>query len=329
MFAVFCFTTFNLMLLLTFNVQAADIQASLPDLPGTTQVQTLPESAPNDENNKTEVIWEWDAYYTDVDINIPLTDKPIPTISSASEWEIYTKLIEGSAIPRYMLLEASVYPMPILGTYLKKHSPQFYQQGQLGKSSINIIESVTAGFQEPWAISAFFGNIAKLERPGQSRTGSNMGYTGYLISAGTKHIKNNVLIEDNWYELEWKIKGKIDYPKEKMNWSFRIGSKSNSNPDVSDVMYFAIHRYSLDYRAPFLQWLGNSDIDVRIDVAKNTGRMVRGEFVFGKKYPMADKDYTASLDVGILWDSPNEYSGILRDRQVNTVTLLFRPSIQF
>ena len=115
-----------------------------------------------EEGSKVEVMWEPDPYYSDVSLNIPLTEKPIPTIRSTSESVIYSELIQGALIPRYMLIEASVYPMPLLGTYLKTNQPDVYQRGRLGHSSVNIIDSATAGFQEPWAVSAFFGNIAKI-----------------------------------------------------------------------------------------------------------------------------------------------------------------------
>ena len=282
-----------------------------------------------DENSEAEVIWEWDPYYTYVDINIPLTSKPIPTITSDSETMIYRDLIEGSAIPRYMLLEASVYPMPALGSYLKKHAPGFYEHGQIGNGGINVFDSLTAGFQEPWAVSVFFGNIAKLVRPGETRTGSNMGYTGYLVSAGSKHIKNNMLIDDNWYELEWKIKGKRDYPDEKLGWSFRFGWKFNSNPNITDVKYFSIHRSNLDHRATFLRWLKNSALDLKVQFSHHGGHVVRAEFIIGKKYPVDGKGYTPTMDVGFVWESPSEYAGTLRDRNKSSLTLLFRPSIEF
>lgn len=285
--------------------------------------------SPDEENSKAEVVWEWDAYYTDVDINVPLTRKPIPTITSDSEAVILRDLIEGSAIPRYMLLEASVYPMPALGTYLKKHAPGFYGQGQIGNSSINVIESLTAGFQEPWAVSIFFGNIAKLVRPGETRTGSNMGYTGYLVSAGSKHIKNNVLIDDNWYELEWKIKGKRDFADEKLGWSFRFGWKFNSNPNITDVKYFSIHRSNLDRHAPFLHWLKNSSLDLKVQFSHHGDNVVREELMLGKKFPVDGKSFSPTLDVGFVWESPSEYAGSLRDRNKSTLTFLFRPSVDF
>lgn len=290
---------------------------------------TTPVSPHSDESSEAEVLWEWDPYYTDVGINIPLTSRPIPTITSDSESVIYRNLIKDSAIPRYMTLEASIYPMPILGTYLKKHTPGFYSRGQIGSGGINIFDSITAGFQEPWAVSMFFGNIAKLTRPGETRTGTNMGYTGYLVSAGVKHIKNNVLIDDNWYELEWKIKGKLDYPDEKMSWSFRFGGKFNSNPDITDVFYFSIHRSNLDHRAPFLQWLKNSALDLKVQFSQHGGQVVREELIIGKKYPVEGKSYSATLDVGFVWESPDEYIGALRNRTRSSLTLLLRPSVEF
>lgn len=315
--------------LMPLPARAADLPPSSPVPAGESAPQPAAGAAPASENNNAEVIWEWDPYYTDVDLNIPLTSKPIPTITSDSETVIYRDLIAGSAIPRYMLLEASIYPMPLLGTYLKSHTPEFYKDGQLGGSSINIIESATAGFQEPWAVSAFFGNIANLVRPGETRNGSNLGYTGYLISAGSKHIKNNVLIADNWYELEWNIKGKRNFEDEKLGWSFRFGWKFNANPGVADVKYFSIHRSDLDYRAPLLLWLKNSSLDVKVQFSHHGGQVVREEFIVGKKYPLKGKRYSASLDVGVVWESPDEYTGILRDRSNSLTTLLFRPSIEF
>lgn len=308
------------------NAQAAVLSASQASEPAVLTVSTAP---PAEEKSEAEVIWEWDPYYTDVGVNIPLTNKPIPTITSDSEAVIYRDLIEGSAIPRYMTLEASIYPMPVLGTYLKKHTPDFYRQGQIGRGGINIFDSVTAGFQEPWAVSMFFGNIAKLVRPGEKRTGSNIGYTGYLFSAGKKHIKSNMLVDDDWYELEWKIKGKLDYPDEKMSWSFRFGGKFNANPDITDAFYFSIHRSNLDYRAPFLNWLKNSALDLKIQFSQHGGRVIREEFIFGKKYPVEGKSYSTTLDVGFVWESPDEYSGALRNRSNSMLTLLFRPSIEF
>ena len=287
------------------------------------------EMSHEEEQSKAEVLWEFDPYYTNVSANIPLTNQPIPTINSASEAVIYRELVRDSLVPRFMLLEVSAYPLPLLGTYLKRRTPELYEKGRIGNSSINVFESVTAGFQEPWAVSAFFGNIAKLVRPGDDRIGSNMGYTGYLVSAGAKHIKNNLLIDDIWHELEWKIKGKREYPDEKISWSFRFGGKFHRNPDVADVYYLGIFRSNLDINAPVLRWLQNSTVDMKIHFALKNSKPVREELIVGKKFPVREKGYAPTLDVGLVWESPDEYSGQLRDCPGNTLTLVVRPSLQF
>lgn len=291
---------------------------------------TSAEAAPDvEETEAMQVEWEVDPYYTNVGLHIPLTHAAIPSITSDSEVEIYSRLIEGSLIPRYMLLEASIYPMPVLGTYLKNHTPGFYRQWEVGKGGNNLLESATAGFQEPWAVSAFFGNIANLVRPGEKRSGNNIGYTGYLISAGSKHIKENLLIDDDWFELEWKIKGKRNYPNDKLIWSFRIGGKFHANPDIRDVVYASIHRSNLNSNFPFLHWVKNTELELKVHFSQFDGQLVRGEVIAGKKYPLAGKDYTPTLNLGFVWSSPREYDGVLADHNKSTVTLVFRPSIEF
>jgi len=298
--------------------------------PAPTTPANGPEQAKAAKASGIEVTWDKDPYYSDVDVNIPLTDTPIPTIKSDSEAVIYRDLIVGSLVPRYMLLEASAYPMPILGTYIKSHSPWLYQQGEISRTGVNLIESATAGFQEPWAMSAFFGNIANLQRPGEDQPGTNnLGYTGYLFSVGAQHIKDNVLIQDKWYEVEWKIKGDLNDKQEKLSWSFRVGGKFNANPYVTDVMYLGIHRNNLDFNQPFLSWLKNSDVDVQLSFNQHGGQVVREEVVVGKKYPFPKQGFSLTMDMGFIWDSPDEYSGPLRTETKSQLTLVLRPGLEF
>jgi len=279
--------------------------------------------------SKTELVFETDPYYTDVDLNVPLTSKPIPTITSDSESVIYRELIKDSLIPRFMVLEASVYPVAAISTYIKSHSPDLYRQGEIGHSGINLFESATVGFQEPWAVSAFFGNVAKLKRPNETHRGNDYGYTGYLFSAGNRHIKSNTLVSDNWYEFEWKVKGKIDRPDEKLSWSFRIGGRFNENKNVNDVTYINLHRSNLDLRYSFLEWFENANYELRMHFLQKDAQMVRLELIAGKKVPVKGWKFTPTMSIGFVWSSPNEYSGVLREIRGNTTTLLFRPSLEF
>lgn len=282
-----------------------------------------------EEIAEAEFVVEFDPYYSDVGYNIPLTDKPIPTITSDSEIVIYRELIQDSFLPRYMTLEASVNPMPVLGTYLKTHQRSLYDRGKIGNSGFNIIESLTAGFQEPWAISVFFGNIAKLRRPGQPGGDGNYGYTGYLFSAGAKHIKNNTMIDDDWLEFEWKIKGKLDYPGRKLFWSLRGGIKIHRNPEINDIFYLVASRNHTEVDLPYLGWLENASIDMRLHFLQHNGKPVRAELTAGKKFPIPKLSFIPTLSTGFIWGSAEEYSGLLREATDNRLTFVLRPSFEF
>lgn len=275
-----------------------------------------------------EFVYEIDPYYTNVGYNIPLTDKPIPTIESGSEAVIYRELIKDSVIPRFMTLEASMYPMPILGTWLKTHHRGFYDSGAI-TNNFNIVESLTAGFQEPWALSMFFGNVAKLKRPGETRVGNNYGYTGYLFSVGEKHIKDNLLVEDHWFEMEWKIKGQLDYTNKKLSWSFRGGAKFHNNVDINDVYYIALMRNNTELHSPGRDWLDNTTFDFKMHFLQQSGKLVRIEFLAGKKLPLREKSFIPTLSAGFILTNPGEYSGSLHNTGGNTLTFVIRPSIEF
>ena len=277
----------------------------------------------------TESTWHLDPYDTSFGLDVPLTDKPIPTIQSDDYSVLFRSLMEDSLVPHYMQLQADVYPVPILGTYLKSHSPHTYKKGDLGYTGVNLVESSSTSYQDPWALSAFFGNIADLRLPGESQADNNIGYSGWLVSAGAQHLKDNELIQDKWYKLEWQIRGDLDGRAEKLSWNFRIGSKFNANPSITDVTYIGIERNNLNFQKPFWSWLDNSHFDLELSFSHHGGRVVREQLIIGKKYPLPGRGYALTLDTGLVWDNPYEYSGPLRDNPKSDLTLVFQPSIEF
>jgi len=276
-----------------------------------------------------EVVWEFDAYYSSVGVNLPLTDEPVPDGGEMSEWELYRRLFKDSLHPRVLLLELSVYPMPVLGTYVKEHSPATYDSFQLGTSDLNVLQSLTAGFQEPWAVSMFVGSEMNFTKPGRQRKGTNKGYMGYLVSYGAKHIKDNVLIDDDWWEFEWKLKGERDFEDEHLTWSFRTGIKNHGNPFISDVVYLGARRSNLDYRGRFFSWLQNSTIEFMTEFTQDGFDFARQEIVIGKKYPFPSKGFALALDVGVIYQRNAKYLGPLADPNLDDVALVFRPNIEF
>src|SRR6185369_10127265 len=120
-------------------------------------------------------------------------------------------------------------------TWIKRNRPGWYAGADFG--SVNWIETVTAGQQEPCSVSAFLGSAMTFTRPGEERRGTNKGHMGYLASYGDRHIVRNTLVRDPWYEFEWKLKGEKNFADDHLSWSFRVGTKQHSNPFVTDTFY--------------------------------------------------------------------------------------------
>ncbi|MCK4709107.1 MAG: hypothetical protein KAU21_10860 [Gammaproteobacteria bacterium] len=156
-----------------------------------------------EEQDKTIVQFEYelDTYYSNISWLINFDNKQIPVIKDDDEENIYKKLITNVALPQYMLIEFSINPLPILGTYIRTNHETTYDDTMLG-NNINLIQAMTAGFEEPYALSLFFGSVVQYSKGNEETKSKNKGYMGYLFSVGDQHILNNKLIDDDWYELE-------------------------------------------------------------------------------------------------------------------------------
>jgi hypothetical protein len=277
-----------------------------------------------------EIELDLDAYYTSLGLYLSLTNTPIPDLGEVSEFVLYRDLFFSSYIPRFAVLEASVYPMSVLGAGLRSHSHAIYENFQISPS-FNIVRAITAGFDEPYALSLFLGNVVKFTGPDQREMAGNKGFMGYLVSVGDYHVKDNSLIPDNWIEFEWKVKGDRETPSSKLSWSFRIGTKIHEHPEITDVMYFAIRRSRLEYDASPWNILRNSAFEYIYDVTQDTFDPVQHKFFIEKKIPIQSWKKALSLAVGAIWTSGRKYSGALRAEEdtVEGWQFIIRPNVQF
>lgn len=295
-------------------------------------INATPEAKKKSEEEREGIRFEWefelDAYYTYLDLIGSLTDQPIPDAGEKSELEIYRDLFLSSYLPRFFILEASINPMPCLGVLIKKNFRDFYEDSEL-ESDVNLVKAITAGFEEPWAFSVVLGDVVTFTRPGEKKKEGNYGFMGYLMSVGNYHIKDNDLIRDDWYELEWKVKGDREYPQQKLHWSFRIGGKFHDNPDITDVYYASVRRSRLDYEASAKSIIKNGGIEYTFDVDADTFEFVRHYFTVDKKWPFKNKKFAFTLALGIIWESSKRYQGSLKEEKVDNFQVLLRPNIEF
>ena len=233
-------------------------------------------------NKQDTAHWEMeiDPYYTNLGLYINLTDEAIPDLGDKSEREIYQDLLFRSHQPRFVLLEFSINPMPILGAAIRHNSEYFYQQAQVS-DNVNIVEVLTAGFEEPYAVSLFVGNMVTY---GENEAGKNKGFMGYLLSHGDKHLLNNEVVQDNWYEFEWKIKGTIVKQLKNLDWSFRVGGKWHANPYIADAVYMGIRRDHFDIEQQWLAFLQNSGVDIFFEFNQTKLAATQQRILLHKKY---------------------------------------------
>jgi hypothetical protein len=296
-------------------------QQSKPD-----EQQATPGSKPEDFK-RFRLVFEPDAYYTDLDLIIALTKNPIPDLGEKTETEIYATLLTRAAVlPQFLVLEASINPLPYFGTYVRSHWKRFYQDAQLS-DNFNWIKTITAGFEEPYAFSVLIGNVANFEVPGLQDT-KGLGYSGYLVSYGNFHIKDNRLIRDDWWEFEWKMKGDRKSPIKKLNWSFRIGAREHGNPNITDVLYASFRRSRVDYKSGGSFLLNNSGIEYTFSFDRRSFSAIQHYFTIDKKWPIERWHIAPALALGFVWDSSKKYSGPLASGR-DIFQFIIRPNIEF
>lgn len=278
---------------------------------------------------QSSLVTEVDPYYSNVGLYFSPVDKAIPYIDSDNESEIYRDLLLRSYAPRDVVLEASIYPMPILGTLLRERTPGFYEDMQFS-DEFNLVKSVTLGFDEPYAVSLFLGSVVKYRSEDISKLGSNKGYIGYLFSGGTKHIKDNQLIDDNWGEFEWKMKGDREIDEVTHSWSLRVGGKWHDNEEIADIYYFGLRRSHLDFSAPLLAWLPNSGIDYQIAFSQEDNSLIEQKLFFDRKLPLRAWKVALNIKIGFIWKQAEKYRGALAtEGPGDEFYLVLRPDIEF
>jgi len=287
-----------------------------------------PQQTP-EQFNRFSLEFEPGAYYTDLDLTISLSRAPIPHVGEKTESEIYQALLSRAALlPRFLVLEASINPMPYFGTYIKNNNLDFYQDAQLS-GNFNWVKAITAGFEEPYAASLLAGNVIDFDIPGSVDFKGN-GYSGYLFSVGNYHIKDNELVRDNWYEVEWKMKGDRKSPVKKLSWSFRVGAKIHGNTDITDILYLSFRRSRVDYKPEGSSLFNNSGFEYTFDMDKKTLQSIRHYFYVDKKWPFGNKQMAFSLAAGFVWESAHKYSGALAaGRNKDDFQIILRPNIEF
>jgi len=274
--------------------------------------------------------YELDAYYSNVSAFIDLNqDEEIPDASDKSELDIYSDLLLNTLNPNIFLIEAAIYPMPIGGLYFRKINEGMYDKARLQDS--NIVKLVTAGFNEPYSFSFFFGRMLTFKNKNTSEhVGNNRAYIGYLTSYGDRSIKDNRAYFDKWLEFEFKLKGTRKKLQRDLDWSFRVGSRFHDNDNFADSIYIGARRSSTDYQKSIYSFIYNSAFNTALSFSTDTFNMIGAELSVEKIIPLHfDFKSSFGLEVGYIYNSGDKYRGVLREEGIDNHQFVFRPNIKF
>lgn len=275
-----------------------------------------------------EFDYELDAYYSNVSAFIDLDrDKNITDGSKLKEREIYSKLFLKTFEPNIFLIEASVHPMNIFGTYYRKQNEDKYTKANIDK--FNPVKALTAGFEEPYSLTFFLGRMMIFSKKDGERIGKNRAYLGYMFTVGDKSIKDNKSYTDKWFNFEFKLKGTREKRNRDLDWSFRVGARLHDNRDFVDTVYVGARRKSIDYDKGIYSFIYNSSITTLFSFRKDNLEMTDAEFVVGKILPISFDGISFSLELGYLYTSKYKYDGELSSDGIDNHQAIIRPNINW
>ena len=276
-----------------------------------------------------EYDYELDLYYSNVAMYIDIDrDHNVTDASDFSETQIYSHLLKNALFPNIILLEASLNPMPIAGLYFRQQNEPLYQKANIG--DFNLVRSLTAGFDEPYAFSLFLGRMLVFNHAKKGHLGVNRAFVGTLLSASGHSIKENRAYKDKSLIIEFKLKGTRQYTKHSLDWSFRIGSKLHSNHDFSNTLYMGVRRSRIDFDESWVSLFYNTAYKAFFSVSAETFNLTETELTIEKKWPSSLFYKTVySLETGYLYNGNEKYAGKLRSDGIDNHIFIIRPSISF
>ena len=254
-------------------------------------------------------------------LNLKRYQRPI-ALQRSEEIGIYKKLGQQIFFPSYLLFQTTAYPLSALSSYLETDHINYFDKFQLF-NDINILRSIGAGFEEPYAFSIFLGNILFLAYYDSSqikRRQSGSALAGFLITTGRHQIYNNIYIYDEWYQFELMLIGNLNEPlTRRISWNFRIGARFHENRLLRNMFTLSIERSHTDWRKTGWSFVKNSVFKYQglfpMPSTNDKTPSATQLFLYGKKFPLNlfDRKVFFILSLGLRWEWVRFYNHDLKE----------------
>jgi hypothetical protein len=279
-----------------------------------------------------------DPYESYVSVYYNLRTKPPGAIEAANEMEFYGKLFLKSFQPYYVLVQGTDYPLAHIGSALHHYRPEWYHRIDWRPADslrLNAFELLASGYEEPYALSLFLGYLAPFWGTGDQGQRKQVGSasSGFVFTVGDLHLRAMDLLEDNWYELKWSLKGTRETRDSFLKWDIQLGGKLHDNRAVLDAFFVRAYRDHLDRKNHAVFTLQNAGIEYRAEMPMQRPAEIQGvRDFFSLQYIDLNKKFPSrrwprivyAVNAGAVWQKYDEF-----DHYSENVSWFVRPNVLF
>ncbi|RLD16066.1 MAG: hypothetical protein DRI36_06205, partial [Caldiserica bacterium] len=245
--------------------------------------------------------YKLDIYYSY--LSFILNSKERIVYGNPYELGFYFKQIKKSLKPSQILVEFSFYPVAYFSYLIRR--TDYYDNFEITEN-FHILKSLSAGYEEPWAISFLFGNVWAFKHPKIKNRYQGVGYMGFLFSFGNKQIFSNMMYKSGWFQVEWKVKG-IRYTFfQKFKWNFHLGVKFQSSNLIKDTLYFTVYRDNTLFVSSYKKAiLPNLSIKLKTELSVRDLSFISQYFLIGKKFRFKKEFFI--VEFGFLYQKKRKF----------------------
>ena len=220
-----------------------------------------------------------------------------------NEFKLYKDLLLRSYKPGYGLLEFTVYPTATFSAWVERERQDLFNAFTVYKD-INLIESVSGGYQEPFSISLFTGQLAAFltMNDQENLVVAATGVSGLVLTGGWYQLFDNCFVQSNWYRVEWKLKGEGGQGDVSYDWDIKVGYRHYGLPEIANTLSFIATRSRMQKQSVDWRIGQNSvaELEVQIPVSKQDQGLSRLMLVYGKAVPFWN--WMLGLKIGVSYE---------------------------
>ncbi len=229
-------------------------------------------------------------------------------------------LVRSIRRPRYLLLEATAYPLAGISAWLPTGDPVIYRRFNLG-DEFNLLRSLGAGFQEPWSVSLFLGQIDdfwQLTEDDHLMVVSS-GISGLVLTGGWQQLFDNAVVPAGWLKAEWKLKGQGSQGSLQRSWNLNVGYRWYGLPEMDNTLVVSFRRQRTNRaRLDFgLKRNTISVLELQLPPARAGDGFSRIQLEYGKVFPLWKA--LLGLKVGYILENRRVYYAVTRNFSTSRV----------